>query len=111
VVRRLAAIIRRHDRYHTFAFVSRDSQKSEEKDLVKLLDETPWSLILLDGTGNMWAGPEAIPFILKNLPGGKIAAVSYTIPGTMWLTRQFYLLISRHRRLFASRSLRQPARS
>ena len=32
--------------------------------------------------------------ILKNLPFGKFAAVFYILPGTMWLTRNFYMVVS-----------------
>ncbi|MFX4963505.1 hypothetical protein ABTC07_19705, partial [Acinetobacter baumannii] len=69
----------------------------------KLLDASKWSLVLLDDLDNQWEGPEAIPFILKNLPLGRLAAVFYILPGTMWLTRTFYKSLSQNRRIFAPR--------
>jgi predicted DCC family thiol-disulfide oxidoreductase YuxK len=117
VVHRLGWIVRQWDRRNTFLFVGRDSTNSDHADLIRKLDETPWSLMLIDRDGNEWLGPDAIPFILKNLPSGKIAAVTYTIPGTMWLTRKLYYMVSRNRNMFtrpaptASTALRDRAAS
>ncbi|MFX5476730.1 hypothetical protein ABTD55_22685, partial [Acinetobacter baumannii] len=72
-----------------------------EKLYLRYLEESPWSLVLVDSEHNVWSGPEAIPFILKNLPFGKIAAVLYILPGTMFVTRKFYNALSRNRAMFA----------
>lgn len=101
VVHRLGWLVRQWDREHAFRYVSRDTTDGDTAQLLSDLAQTPWSLMLLDGDGQRWHGPEAIPFILKNLPAGKIAAVTYTIPGTMWITRQLYFMVSRNRRLFS----------
>ena len=98
VVRRLSTLVKWWDKRHSFTFVDRDSSSSTAKELVQRLDKSKWSLLLIDEFGDQWEGPEAIPFILKNLPFGKIAAVAYILPGTMWLTRQLYMLVSRGRR-------------
>jgi predicted DCC family thiol-disulfide oxidoreductase YuxK len=103
LIARLGWLVRQWDREHVFRYVGRDADDTagtskETGALLQELDRTPWSLLLLDEDGNTWAGPEAVPFILKNLPSGKLAAVAYTLPGTMWLTRQLYLLVSRNRR-------------
>jgi len=58
------------------------------------LDNSRWSLFLIDEQNEHWHGPDAIPMILKNLPFGKFAAVFYILPGTMWLTRNFYMVVS-----------------
>jgi hypothetical protein len=47
-------------------------------------------LCLLDENGISWKGAEALPHIFKNLPFGKLAAAIYTLPGTMWFTKQLY---------------------
>lgn len=99
VVHKLSWLVRQWDRGTTFRFVGSDTADGDCDALLQKLGETPWSLMLIDGEGNYWHGPEAIPFILKNLPSGKIAAVTYTIPGTMWLTRKLYHMVSRNRRL------------
>ncbi|MDZ4834660.1 MAG: DCC1-like thiol-disulfide oxidoreductase family protein [Candidatus Melainabacteria bacterium] len=98
VVRNLGALVKWWDKHQFFTFVDRDSTSSTAKDLIQRLDQSKWSLLLIDEFGEQWEGPEAIPFILKNLPFGKIAAVLYILPGTMWLTRQLYMLVSRGRR-------------
>ena len=103
MVRRLASIVRRWDRNHCFHFIRRSAHADADKKYLHYLDESPWSLVLLDNQNNAWAGPEAIPFILKNLPFGKIAAVLYILPGTMFVTRQFYHALSRNRAMFAER--------
>jgi predicted DCC family thiol-disulfide oxidoreductase YuxK len=97
VVRRLAAIVKCWDRAHHFLFIDRDSAAKAERSLVAELDASSWSLMLVDERKVRWFGPEAIPIILKNLPFGKIAAVAYILPGTMWLTRGLYMLVSRTR--------------
>ena len=97
VVRQLASIVKRWDRHDSFAFVERDSADSEHRRLVAELDASSWSLMLVDEAKTRWFGPESVPIILKNLPGGKIAAVAYILPGTMWLTRQLYLIVSRNK--------------
>lgn len=102
VVHKLSWVVRQWDKRGAFEFIGRDSTNVEHAALIGKLDDTPWSLMLIDRDGNEWLGPEAIPFILKNLPSGKIAAVTYTLPGTMWLTRKLYLMVSRNRRIFAT---------
>jgi len=106
MVRRLASIVKRWDREHRFHFIRISTKTEAEKQYLRYLEESPWSLVLVDNQRNVWAGPEAIPFILKNLPFGKIAAVLYILPGTMLVTRQFYLVLSRNRAIFSDR---QPA--
>ncbi len=106
VVRNLGSIVKWWDKKGVFTFVDRDSASQKAKDLVHELDHSQWSLLLVDDDFDQrWSGPEAIPIILKNLPGGKIAAVLYILPGTMWLTNQLYLLISRNRKIFTSSRL------
>ncbi|RTL40181.1 MAG: DUF393 domain-containing protein [Candidatus Melainabacteria bacterium] len=100
LVGKLAAIIKLWDRTGKFNFISRESTAPEDARLLNQFDASPWSLVLFDDMNYRWEGPEAIPIILKNLPGGKIAVVFYCLPGTMWLTRQLYLLVSRNRRRF-----------
>jgi predicted DCC family thiol-disulfide oxidoreductase YuxK len=104
VVHRLVWLIRNWDRQGTFRFVASDTESGDRSELLDRLSETPWSLMLIDQDGNFWLGPEAIPFILKHLPSGKIAAVTYTIPGTMWVTRKLYHMVSRNRRRMLARS-------
>jgi predicted DCC family thiol-disulfide oxidoreductase YuxK len=100
VVRQLASVVKVWDRANKFVFVDRNSVHTDERKLVADLDASSWSLLLIDDTKEQWYGPESIPIILKNLPFGKIAAVAYILPGTMWLTRQLYMLVSRNRRMF-----------
>lgn len=100
LVRRLAHIVKYWDRNKSFKLVSNKLTTAEDAKLLVELDHVPWSLLLVDDKENHWTGPEAIPIILKNLPFGKIAAVLYIIPGTMWLTRKIYNLISRNRQVF-----------
>lgn len=95
VVRNFGALIKWWDKQQAFVFVDRDSTSPRATDLIQRLDRSKWSLLLIDENGLQWEGPEAVPMILKNLPFGKIAAVFYILPGTMWLTQQFYLLVSR----------------
>ncbi|MGH9553566.1 MAG: hypothetical protein ACRD3W_29565, partial [Terriglobales bacterium] len=103
VVRQLAALVKLWDRPHNFRFIERESVDFKDRQLVAELDATRWSLLLIDDDHVRWEGPESIPIILKNLPFGKIAAVAYILPGTMWLTHQLYMLVSRnHRRFRAS---------
>lgn len=100
VVRSLGSLLKLWDRRHLFTFVDRDSASREAQKLTCDLDNSRWSLFLIDDQGERWYGPDAIPIILKNLPSGKFAAVFYILPGTMWLTRNLYLLISNFRLLF-----------
>lgn len=104
LVHRLAAVIKAWDRSKKFNFVERDIITDENKNLINQFEASPWSLVLFDDMNYRWEGPEAIPIILKNLPGGKIACVFYCLPGTMWLTRQLYSLVSRNRRRFVQQS-------
>lgn len=96
VVRRLSALLKLWDKQQVFEIVSRDQADGYYQGLLNELDNTPWSLLLIDDLNQHFAGPEAMPYILKNLPGGKIAAVMYTVPGSMWLTQKIYLWISNH---------------
>jgi predicted DCC family thiol-disulfide oxidoreductase YuxK len=101
VVRHLATIVRRWDKEKKFEFVERTSSKPIDQQLFSRLDNSQWSLLLVDGFDDTWEGPESIPIILKNLPFGRIAAVLYILPGTSWITQKLYLVISRHRKIFA----------
>jgi len=98
VVRRLSAMLRLWDKQRTFMLISRQRTDGYFSALLDELDRSPWSLILIDDFNARWSGAEAIPFILKNLPFGKMAAVMYTIPGSMWLTKKLYLWVSQNRR-------------
>ncbi len=100
LVSKLAAVIKHWDRTKKFTFINRECAEDKDRNLLSQFDSSPWSLVLFDDLNYRWEGPESIPIILKNLPGGKIAAVFYCLPGTMWLTRQLYLLVSRNRRRF-----------
>jgi len=95
VVRNFGALVKWWDKQQSFVFVDRDSTSPRATDLIQRLDNSKWSLLLIDENGLEWEGPEAVPIILKNLPFGKIAAVFYILPGTMWLTQQLYLFVSR----------------
>ena len=95
MVRTLAQLVRLWDRHRTFDLVGRNRADEKAKELLADLDNCPWSLLLIGEQNQRWTGPEAIPIILKSLPFGKLAAVAYILPGTMWLTRQFYLAVSR----------------
>ena len=100
VVGFLASIVRWWDKGRHLNFIDRRSNRPEDLTLLKQLDASHWSLLLFDDVNERWDGPDAIPILLKNLPGGKIAAVLYILPGTMWLTKQLYLLVSRnHKRV------------
>jgi predicted DCC family thiol-disulfide oxidoreductase YuxK len=105
VVKQLAALVKWWDRAGHFRFVDRSSNAKEHIQLIQELDASPWSLLLIDDVQERWSGPESIPIILKNLPFGKLAAVFYILPGTMWLTRQLYLLVSRNRRRFVQQGV------
>ncbi len=101
VVRQLAQIVKKWDRKYFFRFVEYANADENDRPLVTQLERSPWSLLLIDDVENSLNGPEAIPFILKNLPLGRIAAVAYIIPGTSWLTRQLYSMVSKNRHLFS----------
>lgn len=105
LVTRLAAVVKWWDKQHKFIFIDRSSTDAEDQKLLTQLDLSPWSLLLFDDLNDRWDGPDSIPIILKNLPGGKIAAVLYILPGTMWLTRQLYSLVSRNRRRLVQRHI------
>lgn len=100
VVRSLAAVLKVWDRQGAFTFVDRDSHSPRAARLIEDLDKSPWSLFLIDEAKDRYYGPDAIPMILKNLPFGKFACVFYILPGTMWLTRNLYVLISSFRQVF-----------
>lgn len=103
VVNRLAALLKLWDRAQVFTFVDRESSSKTARQLMADLDKAPWSLFLIDDNNERWYGPEAIPMVLKNLPFGRFAAVLYILPGTMWLTRQAYQLVSRSRLIISSK--------
>jgi predicted DCC family thiol-disulfide oxidoreductase YuxK len=100
VVRRLAELVKAWDRRHIFKFINHDSATGTTRGYITELDQSPWSLLLIDDLNVRWNGPEAIPLILTHLPFGKIAAVIYILPGTMWFTRQLYMLVSRSKTRF-----------
>ncbi len=103
VVNRLGALLKLWDRAQLFTFVDRESSSSTARQLIQDLDDSRWSLFLIDDNNERWYGPEAIPMILKNLPFGRFAAVLYILPGTMWLTRNLYRLVSHTRLIIARR--------
>lgn len=102
VVRFLSRLVKSCDQRRFFAFIGHNNNDEQSRTLLKELNASPWSLLLIDDMGQRLQGPEAIPFILKNLPSGRLACVIYLIPGTMWLTRQIYLSVSRNRKKLAS---------
>lgn len=104
VVRFLAHLVTKADTRNTFRIIGRDDNSENARAMILELNSTPWSLLLIDTEGERYQGPEAIPFILKNLPSGRLAAVAYTLPGTMWLTHQLYMCVSHNRRKFAKKS-------
>jgi predicted DCC family thiol-disulfide oxidoreductase YuxK len=104
MVRNFSSLVKWWDREAIFTFVDRDSKNPAAQRLITELDSSPWSLMLIDDEGSRWQGPEAIPLILKHLPLGKLAAVFYILPGTMWITKQCYLFASRNRRLLTQQN-------
>jgi predicted DCC family thiol-disulfide oxidoreductase YuxK len=98
LVRRLAKIVKAWDRFGHFYFIGWKQFDPINAGLLAELDKCGWSLLLIDEDNERWSGPDAIPFILKNLPFGRIAAALYILPGTMWLTTWLYMLVSRSRR-------------
>lgn len=104
VVKRLGAILKVWDRKQLFTFVDRESSSQIAQSLIADLDQSRWSLFLIDDNKERWYGPEAIPMILKHLPSGRFAAVLYILPGTMWLTRQLYKLVSRTRLIISKQA-------
>jgi predicted DCC family thiol-disulfide oxidoreductase YuxK len=103
MVRRLGQVVKRWDTGKKFEFIERSAETFENQENYRRLDASRWSLVLIDDLNNQWEGPEAIPFILKNLPLGRLAAVFYILPGTMWLTRKLYKAMSQNRRIFVER--------
>jgi predicted DCC family thiol-disulfide oxidoreductase YuxK len=104
VVKRLAALLKVWDRKQLFTFVDRESESQTARNLIADLDKSRWSLFLIDENKERWYGPEAIPMILKHLPSGRFAAVFYILPGTMWLTRQVYKMVSRTRLIISKQA-------
>lgn len=104
VVKRLAALLKVWDRKQLFTFVDRESESQTARNLIADLDKSRWSLFLIDENKERWYGPEAIPMILKQLPSGRFAAVFYILPGTMWLTRQVYKMVSRTRLIISKQA-------
>lgn len=104
VVHRLAELVKLWDKRHVFKFVDHEDNNLAARGYIAELDQSPWSLLLIDDSNTHWTGPEAIPQILTHLPFGKIAAVVYILPGTMWLTHQLYMLVSRNKQHFAARN-------
>jgi predicted DCC family thiol-disulfide oxidoreductase YuxK len=102
VVRFMTRIVKSCDQRNFFRFISRENSDEKSKQLVAELNACPWSLLLIDDLGERKQGPEAIPFILKNLPSGRLACVAYLLPGTMWVTKQLYFGISRNRKKLAT---------
>lgn len=103
MVRAFGKLVKQWDRGAKFDFVHGcvpEGASSTGKELIQDLASSPWSILLMDSSGNRWFGPEAVPIILTQLPFGKVAAVFYILPGTMWLTRQTYRLFSRNRQYF-----------
>lgn len=107
VVRFLSRLVRSYDKRACFDFIGRETSDDHSKNLFRELAASPWSLMLIDDLGERHFGPEAIPYILKNLPSGRLACVAYLIPGTMLLTRQLYACVSRNRNKIAT--LKVPA--
>jgi predicted DCC family thiol-disulfide oxidoreductase YuxK len=101
LVGRLANIVKLWDRFGHFSFIGWNNYDPIDAGLLSELEKSQWSLLLIDDCNERWSGPNAIPFILKNLPFGKMAAVLYTLPGTMWFTHAVYMLVSRNHRKFA----------
>ncbi|MBX9687843.1 MAG: DCC1-like thiol-disulfide oxidoreductase family protein [Candidatus Obscuribacterales bacterium] len=101
VVRFLSRLVKSCDSHEFFRFVGKENNDEHSRKLFRELSASPWSLLLIDDHGQRLQGPEAIPFILKNLPSGRLACVAYLIPGTMWLTQQLYLSVSRNRKQLA----------
>lgn len=108
VVRFMARLVRNWDKRQLFHFVGQENTDDVSRNLFRELNASHWSLLLIDDHGQHLQGPDAIPFILKNLPSGRLACVAYLIPGTMWLTKQFYLSVSRNRKKIACLTANSP---
>ncbi len=102
VVRFLTRIVKSSDRKHFFSFIGRENNDEQSRKLMKELGNSSWSLMLIDDYGDRRHGPDAIPFILKNLPSGRLACAAYLVPGTMLLTQQLYFYVSRNRKKIAT---------
>jgi predicted DCC family thiol-disulfide oxidoreductase YuxK len=101
VVRFMTHLVKTCDNRRFFRFIGRENADDSSRALLGELSATQWSLLLIDDAGHRMQGPEAIPYILKNLPSGRLACVAYLLPGTMWLTEQLYHGISHNRRKIA----------
>lgn len=111
VVRFLARLVKSWDSRHVFTMIGKNEAQSVAPELTVELESSPWSLLLIDDESERRLGPDAIPYILKNLPSGRIAAVAYTLPGTMWVTRKLYYMVSRNRKRLAQMNMQQQSAS
>lgn len=100
-VRCLARIVRAWDRCGHFQLIPWTDSNPANTAILNELETRRWSLVLLDSCDTMRAGPDAIPFIFKNLPFGRMVAALFILPGTMWITQRIYRLLSRFHRQFA----------
>lgn len=85
--RNFLALVKHWDRHGKINILP--SQKGGNQLTDSAIPSAQSSLLLVDENGERWNGAEAVPIIFKNLPFGKLAAAMYTLPGTMWLTKQF----------------------
>jgi len=75
---------------HLLGLVKQWDRHGRIKIMPRVSSESSRELTLLDENGTRWYGAEALPHIFKQLPFGKLAAAVYTLPGTMWVTKQLY---------------------
>ncbi len=103
----LIKLVKSWDRQHRFDFISLGNNNQSTSQQLAQLQQSRHSLLLIDEDNVSWTGADAIPFILKNLPCGRVAAALYILPGTMWLTQLLYHLICHRSSLFG----KPPSRS
>jgi hypothetical protein len=84
--RHLLSLIKQWDKAHIIEIHTEEAKEANDKCF------TDRALQVIDNNGDGFEGPEAVPIILKHLPFGKLFAAMYILPGTMWLTKQFYSL-------------------
>lgn len=97
--RRSVELLRRWDREHRIALVPFQDQASVAAFRIPLPAlAAAMHLVLPPPDGRVLAGADAVPELLRLLPGKRWLAWGFRIPGVMPLARRLYAWIARRRR-------------
>ena len=97
-------LVSRWDRRRRIRYVAFQDPLFKERFPDYDLEVPPKAMLFIDEQGRVWEGFDAFRKMLRCLPGGKLIAMFFCLPGIPWVAHRFYEWLAKNRYRFRSNS-------